>query len=123
MIFVQKPSTSYRQNEAKSVTPYTPDDADLAAKLQIELNDEDRLLADEREKLSGLGQRIFMCGVCLDDCPEDDVARIDSCQHCLCRECLKGYIRVQLRDHRYPILCPICTADSALPESVPIGGE
>ncbi|KAH8830108.1 hypothetical protein DL96DRAFT_1591642 [Flagelloscypha sp. PMI_526] len=55
---------------------------------------------------------IFRCNLCLDDHPQDDIAKIDTCAHSTCRECLTGYINSKIDDRVYPIECPICTADS-----------
>jgi hypothetical protein len=58
-------------------------------------------------------QRQFKCGVCFDDHSEDGVARLDRCEHCFCRDCIRGYVRSKLAENRYPILCPVCIIDDA----------
>jgi len=42
--------------------------------------------------------------------PEDSVARPDPCRHPFCRECMREYVSSRLEEHRFPILCPTCTA-------------
>jgi hypothetical protein len=41
----------------------------------------------------------------------DSIARIDSCGHTFCRECLRGHVAARIDEHRYPVLCPTCSAD------------
>lgn len=90
----------------------------MAQIMQATLNDEDSLLSAERVRLSSMVPATFACGVCMDDLEEDYVARVDSCKHCLCRDCLRGYIRSKLQEHRYPILCPVCTAETNRSDAV-----
>lgn len=90
----------------------------MAQILQATLNDEDSLLSAERVRLSSMIPATFTCGVCMDDLEEDYVARVDSCKHCLCRDCLRGYICSKLQEHRYPILCPLCTAETKRSDAV-----
>ncbi|SRR6266702_74725 len=81
-----------------------------ARRLQREFDSEDRALSVERIKLSQTVQRVFMCGICMEEMPEDSVARPDPCGHAFCRECMRGYVSTRLEEHRFPILCPTCTA-------------
>jgi len=46
----------------------------------------------------------------MDEMPTDSIAIIDSCGHTFCRECLRKHVTVRLEEHRFPILCPTCTA-------------
>ncbi|KAH9056530.1 hypothetical protein EDB87DRAFT_1566420 [Lactarius vividus] len=88
-----------------------PDDGlSYAKRLQNEFDSEDRALSAERIKLSKNVQRVFECGICMENMPEDSVARPDPCGHAFCRECMRGYVSNRLEEHRFPILCPICTA-------------
>jgi FtsZ-binding cell division protein ZapB len=82
-----------------------------AYKLQQQLNEEEARLQAEQKVLAAQRQRTFSCGICMDDHPDDSVARIDGCEHQFCRECIRGYIGSKLDDHRFPILCPLCTAE------------
>jgi Ring finger domain len=72
---------------------------------------EDRRLADEREALAVAFPKPFKCGICLDDHPEDSVARVAQCEHPFCRTCLRDYVRSKLKEHIFPIFCPICVAE------------
>ncbi|KAH8986524.1 hypothetical protein EDB86DRAFT_2954517 [Lactarius hatsudake] len=96
-----------------------PDDGlSYAKRLQNEFDSEDRALSAERIKLSKDVQQVFQCGICMDDLPEDSVARPDPCRHAFCRECMRGYVSNRLEEHRFPILCPICTAGKGKGKSV-----
>ena len=55
-------------------------------------------------------QRLYMCGICFEETPDDSIARPSPCGHTFCRECLREHVTTCLEDHRFPILCPTCTA-------------
>jgi hypothetical protein len=55
-------------------------------------------------------RRLFECGICMEEMPDDSIARPDPCGHAFCRECLRGHVTARLDEHRFPILCPTCTA-------------
>jgi hypothetical protein len=55
----------------------------------------------------------FDCGICLETCDQDDIARIDSCPHEFCRGCIRNYISSELKERHFPILCPVCKADKS----------
>jgi Ring finger domain len=84
---------------------------DFAALLQLQFDEEDRLLAAERAELAVAAQRLFDCGVCMDTLPEDTVAHIKPCGHPFCRDCVRGLIVSQIESRRFPVLCPTCTAE------------
>ena len=81
-----------------------------AMRLQNEFDKEDRVLSAQRAELTKSAQRLFECGVCMEEMPEDSIARPDPCGHAFCRECLRGHVTARLNEHRFPILCPTCTA-------------
>ncbi|KAI0772084.1 hypothetical protein BD413DRAFT_604199 [Trametes elegans] len=92
----------------------TGEDADLdmlAVQLQIAYDEEDRQLAEQFKYLQGIQPDVFECGICFEQYEEDHVARVHPCGHSFCRECLNGYAISKIDEHRYPILCPQCTAD------------
>ena len=111
------PSASARWDRTggHSGSPPTPtfdrnDGILYAMRLQREFDDEDRALSAQRNELAKSTQQLFMCGICMDEMPEDSIARPDSCQHAFCRDCLRGHVSARLDEHRFPILCPSCTA-------------
>jgi len=55
--------------------------------------------------------KVFECCICIDEMPVDSIARIDSCGHTFCRECLRGHVSARLEERRFPILCPTCTVE------------
>lgn len=56
-------------------------------------------------------EKVFECCICMDEMPVDSIARIDSCGHNFCRDCLRGHVKARLEERKFPILCPSCTAD------------
>jgi hypothetical protein len=91
--------------------PPSCDDSILEAmRLQNEFDKEDRSLSAQRAELAKSAQRLFECGICMEDMPDDSIARPDPCGHTFCRECLRRHVTARLDEHRFPILCPTCTA-------------
>ena len=82
-----------------------------ALRLQREYDDEDRALSVQRTQLAKSAQRLFECNICMEEMPVDSIARIDSCGHTFCRECLRGHVSARIDEHRFPVLCPTCTAN------------
>ncbi|KIJ64841.1 hypothetical protein HYDPIDRAFT_153660 [Hydnomerulius pinastri MD-312] len=82
----------------------------LARQLQDQYNAEDEELRRQNAELRDHMQASFKCGICLEDHPEDDAAKVDDCAHMMCRVCLRGFLCSKIEEHRFPILCPICTA-------------
>ncbi|KAJ7719079.1 hypothetical protein DFH07DRAFT_315765 [Mycena maculata] len=84
-----------------------------AQAIQREFEEEDARLMAERAALQKEAQRVFECGVCFEEYPEDYVTRIAGCTHAFCRDCLKTYLVSKLNDKLYPIFCPTCVADNS----------
>ncbi|KDQ58690.1 hypothetical protein JAAARDRAFT_34527 [Jaapia argillacea MUCL 33604] len=124
-----KIAPSTRRNFASSSKlPSVEDDFMLAARLQVELQDavsrdsvyaatlqrqyesEHIGLQQQQKSLLETVPSTFDCGICLDKCPEEDVATFQNCSHLFCRDCERGYIRSKLEDGRFPIFCPTCMA-------------
>jgi hypothetical protein len=82
-----------------------------AMRLQYEFDSEDRALSAQRAELAKDAQRLFVCGICLEEMPDDSITRPDPCGHTFCRECLRGHVAARINEHRYPVLCPSCTAN------------
>jgi Ring finger domain len=97
---------------AELATASNRDDSILyAMRLQHEFDNEDHALTAQRTELANSAQRLFECGVCLEEMPYDSVASPDPCGHTFCRECLRGYVTARLDERKFPILCPTCTAN------------
>jgi hypothetical protein len=88
-------------------------DFEHAVRQQLEFDEEDRRLQNEQRELANLVQPTFHCGICLETCAEDDVARVHPCAHAFCRNCMKSYISSMLKEPRFPIFCPNCTSESS----------
>jgi hypothetical protein len=71
----------------------------------------DRALSTPLAELAKSAQRLFVCGICLEEMPDDWIARPDHCGHTFCRECLRGHVAVRINERRFPVLCPSCTAN------------
>jgi len=78
--------------------------------LQHEFDEEDRTLSAQRTEFVESARGWFECGICMEEMPMDSIAIIDSCGHSFCRECLRRHVAARLDEHRFPILCPTCTA-------------
>ncbi|KAL0954843.1 hypothetical protein HGRIS_003783 [Hohenbuehelia grisea] len=87
-------------------------DSVLAARLQHDIDAEEKQLAAQQAELLANLQRSFRCSICMDEHPEDDVARLSECGHAFCRDCLRGWILSRIEEHRHPILCPVCVTQS-----------
>ena len=89
----------------------SPKDAlfDESAQLAYDLQQEDDRLFAERQMLIASSQIVFTCSICLEQLPEDSVARVENCGHKPCRDCMRQYIVTRIDEQRFPILCPGCT--------------
>jgi hypothetical protein len=81
-----------------------------ATRLQDRFDSKDRALSAQRAELAKSTQQLFVCGICLEQMPDDSIARPDPCGHTFCRECLREHVTVRLDERRFPILCPTCAA-------------
>lgn len=82
----------------------------LAIRMQAKFAEEDTMLRNQFQDLQrqSTTQPSFECCICMDVLATDYVARIDTCGHSFCRECLRGYVTSRLEERRYPLLCPEC---------------
>ncbi|KAA1477866.1 hypothetical protein DENSPDRAFT_787293 [Dentipellis sp. KUC8613] len=122
-------ASSSRLPDRKSPTPSPlTEDFRLAAQLQSEwekendtfnqalqqqklFNEENEHLQAQRAELAKTDQRRFECGICFEEHPEDFVARPDRCSHSFCRDCIRRLVITKLNEHRFPVLCPVCSVD------------
>lgn len=88
--------------------------ARLAAETQRQFEEEDARLRLQFQKLQAEAIPTFDCGICLEEQSEQMVSRIIPCDHAFCRDCIREYIRSKLGDHRFPIVCPVCSADGGV---------
>ncbi|KAH7883133.1 hypothetical protein F5I97DRAFT_182403 [Phlebopus sp. FC_14] len=86
---------------------------EFALHLQAMFDSEDAALVVQRDELLQNAQRRCHCGICLEDFPEDDAVRIEHCGHELCMDCARGHVFSKIEEHRFPVLCPLCTVDHA----------
>ncbi|KIK76925.1 hypothetical protein PAXRUDRAFT_835170 [Paxillus rubicundulus Ve08.2h10] len=100
-------STSRRATTTHEIDP----DLEFARRLQTTFDVEDAELHDQMDQLLRTAQRRYHCGICLDDFPEDDAVRIESCGHDICRGCVRGHVCAKIDERRFPVLCPVCMAD------------
>ncbi|KAG9018935.1 hypothetical protein FRB90_008128 [Tulasnella sp. 427] len=83
-------------------------DLAMALNLQLQLDEEERLLQAQFAQLLAESQTTFDCGICMETYPQDMVAVVPGCGHDFCRECLTAHVRTTLGEMRFPVLCPIC---------------
>lgn len=86
--------------------------AEAAARMQREFDEEDRRLRAQMEQLVMTTQREFRCSVCLDEQPEDYIARLEPCGHNFCRDCIRSHVVARIAESRYPIFCPLCMTET-----------
>ncbi|KAL4071879.1 hypothetical protein J3A83DRAFT_4093165 [Scleroderma citrinum] len=107
---LEKMQSNFLEQESKESTIQS---LNLAFKLQETFDAEDAALHHQRAELESHLQKKFGCGICLEECPEDDSATVESCGHTMCRSCMKRSISAKIIERRFPILCPICAADNS----------
>ena len=81
---------------------------EAARRIQEEFDREHIELSSQMARLRAQLQVLFECPICFEIHPEDYVANINTCQHKICRKCIKGFVISKLEERRYPIVCPIC---------------
>ncbi|KAI5983090.1 hypothetical protein EDD15DRAFT_1913835 [Pisolithus albus] len=113
-----RPSSAQQQDSEDSdsddfaIPPDDDPNLKLVHELQRAFDDENLELTAQRDALLKTAQRHYHCGICLDDFPEDDVVHIDTCKHKICRDCARGHVSAKINERRFPVFCPVCTADS-----------
>jgi len=88
------------------------DSAEAAEQMQREFDEEDRRLRAQMEELVMATQRQFQCRVCLDEHPEDYIARLEPCGHSFCRNCIRDLVISKITENRYPVFCPVCMTET-----------
>ncbi|EIW58125.1 uncharacterized protein TRAVEDRAFT_122957, partial [Trametes versicolor FP-101664 SS1] len=105
----KKPEDEAKRSAAESVP--VPKIDPIVVQLQTQDDEENRDLERQMRNLQASQPKSFDCGLCLERFQEDFIARVDLCGHVYCRQCLAGQVASKIDEHRYPILCPLCTAD------------
>jgi len=54
------------------------------------------------------------CPICTEHSSPEDIVMVEGCGHVMCKGCLREYIVARLGDRIWPVLCPICMAESGL---------
>jgi len=74
------------------------------------------LLTSLASKLEDSNPTLLMnsrdCPICTEHFPPKDMAIVEGCGHVMCKGCLRDYIGARLGERVWPILCPICMAES-----------
>jgi len=99
------------------------EDLEFALLQQRIFDEESRQMDAERGKLAASGQGTFQCRVCFEDHSREFVAQIPGCDHCFCRDCILAHVVSQIDAHRYPIFCPLCSADRRNRNPVALSNE
>ena len=99
------------KSEPKPDREPTPDVDMVALELQLAFNEENEQLEAQMRELQRIQPKFFDCKICFEQHQEDNVAIVHPCEHAYCRACLLSYAASKIEEHRYPILCPTCTAD------------
>jgi hypothetical protein len=106
-----RPDPSYPNGAGMIVIPQLSMQAEIAElRSQNEFDEGDYAIFAQPAELAKSTQQLFKCGICLEEMPDDSIARPDPCGHTFCRECLRGHVTARLNEHRFPIPCPTCTA-------------
>ena len=113
-VYTRSPSDS-------SSSPLTHIDATVARNLRLlvvlwEAKSVEGLLSSLASKLEDSNPTIVTsagdCPICTEHCPPKDMAMVEGCGHVMCKGCLRDYISSRLGERAWPVLCPICMAES-----------
>ncbi|KAH7320373.1 hypothetical protein B0J17DRAFT_621772 [Rhizoctonia solani] len=102
------PGSARRQKTAAEIEEARS--LELALRLQQEFDHETSQITLGEALAKSMEQRQFECMICMETCPDEDIARIDGCEHSCCRDCMRGHIQSKVEERRYPIPCPLCVA-------------
>jgi hypothetical protein len=112
--YVSTSSFPGRSSGRPPTSPFNREDSTFHPILQpFNYDDEDPALPVQCAEPTKSAQCLFECSICIDEMPLGSIARIDSCGHTFCRECLRGHVTARLDERRFPILCPTCTANKS----------
>ena len=84
-MFATSVKLEWEDVEEGPTTPELDESEALAAEEQRRYEVEDRELRAQMEELQMHESKTFVCGICLERCLEDSVARLDGCGHPFCR--------------------------------------
>ncbi|EIW81361.1 hypothetical protein CONPUDRAFT_137352 [Coniophora puteana RWD-64-598 SS2] len=83
-----------------------------------QFNQEDRLIRQQHDIIATSQIKPFECNICFEEQSEDFAVRLRPCGHPFCRTCAKEFIVSNINEHRFPVLCPVCSAEKAEKPSV-----
>ena len=86
-------------------------DFDDIGQMYRQFDEEFQRLYERRENRMRNIQPKVKCGICMENHHGDQIIPLDPCRHEFCRDCIKSHVDVKLAERRFPILCPICTAE------------
>jgi hypothetical protein len=120
---------SIRTSSAPTIDRETADFFESVQRLYQAMENRASWLADEISALDAVNQEqvkplpvAIQCNICLDKHPEEDVFRMETCNHEFCCKCMRRYILTEINGQQYPISCPGCVAGKVEggPESMTI---
>ncbi|KJA21609.1 hypothetical protein HYPSUDRAFT_684903 [Hypholoma sublateritium FD-334 SS-4] len=99
-----------RSDEEVSTASYPKEDVTQLEELPetVEINEDTGTYTSGKSKGRATENgKTFNCIICLETLNVDHIVRF-ACRHPFCRSCLQEHITSELRDHHYPIICPLC---------------
>ncbi|KAI0302874.1 hypothetical protein B0F90DRAFT_1667474 [Multifurca ochricompacta] len=85
------------------------DNLEYAMALQREFDEENLILAAERDRVvRDVEETMMMCNMCYKARSEDSIIRMDPCGHAFCPDCLRNHVVWELNGRHFPVLCPAC---------------
>lgn len=84
------------------------DDFEYAISLQFEFDEENLVLAVERDLVIQDAERTVVCNTCYRDHSYDSAMLMKPCEHTFCPACLRTHVVWELNERHFPVQCPAC---------------
>jgi hypothetical protein len=84
------------------------DDLEYAISLQLEFDEENLVLAAERDLVVQDAERTFICNMCYKNHYYDSAMLMNPCEHTFCPGCLRTHVVWELNEKNFPVQCPAC---------------